>query len=347
MEQGPLQRQWQRNLRTGIVHRGEPHGFGPSTFYDLLEGGRRYPPKAVVGLAARRTLVDEAESLRESTAWKATTERYAAIVEEWKSLPRGDRTSEQELWQRLSHARTAFDKRRRTHFSELDTQRKDAVGRKRDLIARAEALSTSTDWAKTGKQYRDLMGDWKAAPRASRADEDKLWKRFKAAQDAFFAARIAAEDAEQEAERKRLWYVAATRAKDRLVLSGFHSGKYDKGCAAVALLADLEQSGELDETLIVVMSEMGRTPKINASAGRDHWPQCSPALLAGAGVKRGHVHGRSDKLGAYPASDPCRPEDLSATLFHLLGIDPATEIRDALNRPLPLSPGRVIEGVLA
>jgi hypothetical protein len=152
-------------------------------------------------LVTRRALADEAESLRESTSWKSTTERYAAIVEEWKALPRGDRGAEQELWQRISAARTAFDKRRRTHFSELDGQRKDALGRKRDLIAQAEALSTSTDWPRTSKQLRDLMAEWKTAPRASRTDEDKLWKRFKAAQDAFYAARTAAEEAEQETLR--------------------------------------------------------------------------------------------------------------------------------------------------
>ena len=82
-------------------------------------------------------------------------------------------------------------------------------------------------------------------------------------------------------------------------------------------------------------------------AGRDHWPQCYTALLAGGGVKRGFVHGACDHTGAYPASDPVRPEDLSATMFHLLGIDPHTEVRDALNRPLPISPGDVIDGVLA
>lgn len=162
------------------------------------EARARKAEQRETALAARRALVEEAESLRDSTAWKSATERYAAIVEEWKSLPRGDRAAEQELWQRLSAARTAFDKRRRAHFSELDTQRKDAVARKRDLIARAEALATSTDWARTSKQLRDLMTEWKAAPRASRADDDKLWKRFKAAQDAFYAARAAAEDAEEE-----------------------------------------------------------------------------------------------------------------------------------------------------
>ncbi len=152
-------------------------------------------------LAARRALADEAESMSESTSWRATTERYAAIVEEWKALPRGERAVEQELWQRISTARTAFDKRRRQHFSELDGQRKEAIARKRDLIAQAEALSTSTDWQRTSRSLRDLMADWKAAPRASRTDEDKLWKRFKAAQDTFYSARTATEDAEQEALR--------------------------------------------------------------------------------------------------------------------------------------------------
>jgi len=150
-------------------------------------------------LVTRRALADEAESLSDSTSWRATTERYAAMVEEWKSLPRGERAVEQELWQRISAARTSFDKRRRQHFSELDGQRKEAIARKRDLIAKAEALAESTDWQRTSRQLRDLMTDWKAAPRASRTDEDKLWKRFKAAQDSFYTARTAAEDAEQAA----------------------------------------------------------------------------------------------------------------------------------------------------
>ena len=178
-------------------------------------------------LAVRRQLADEAESLKDSTSWRVTTERYAAIVEEWKGLPRGDRTAEQELWQRISAARTNFDKRRRAHFAELDTQRKDAVARKRDLIAKAEALSTSTDWPKTSKQLRDLMVDWKAAPRASRADEDKLWKRFKAAQDAFYAARTATEDAEQESLRGNvpLKEALATEAEALLPITDLKAAK--------------------------------------------------------------------------------------------------------------------------
>lgn len=114
-----------------------------------------------------------------------------------------------------------------------------------------------------------------------------------------------------------------------------------------ALLEDLDQRGLLAETLVVWVGEFGRSPRINKLAGRDHWPQCYTALLAGGGVKRGHVHGASDKIGAYPVNDPVRPEDLAATMFHLLGIDPKTQIRDALNRPLPISSGEVVHGVLA
>jgi hypothetical protein len=114
-----------------------------------------------------------------------------------------------------------------------------------------------------------------------------------------------------------------------------------------ALLDDLDGRGLLQTTLVVWVGEFGRSPRINNIAGRDHWPQCYTALLAGAGIKRGHVHGISDKNGGYPASDPVRPEDLSATMFALLGLDPHTEVRDALNRPLPISTGKVVEGVLA
>jgi Protein of unknown function (DUF1501) len=114
-----------------------------------------------------------------------------------------------------------------------------------------------------------------------------------------------------------------------------------------ALLEDLDDRGLLETTLVVWVGEFGRSPKINNIAGRDHWPQCYPALMAGGGVKRGHVFGASDKTGAFPANDPVRPEDLSATMFHLLGIDPKTEVTDSLNRPLPISTGKVIDGVLA
>lgn len=158
----------------------------------------RRAEERAAALAARETLATEAESLAQSSAWKATTERYAAIVEEWKALPRGDRASEQDLWKRISSARTTFDKRRRAHFSEMDAQRKDIIARKRAIIERAEGLATSTDWQRTSKSLRDLLDEWKGLARASRSDEEKLWKRFKAAQDAFYEARTAAQVASEE-----------------------------------------------------------------------------------------------------------------------------------------------------
>jgi hypothetical protein len=111
------------------------------------------------------------------------------------------------------------------------------------------------------------------------------------------------------------------------------------------LLEDLDARGLLDTTLVVWMGEFGRSPRINAQAGRDHWPQCYTILLAGGGVKRGCVHGASDKHGAYPSSDSSRPEDVAATMFSLLGIDHKTEVYDPLNKPLPITSGEPINGV--
>lgn len=112
-------------------------------------------------------------------------------------------------------------------------------------------------------------------------------------------------------------------------------------------LNDLDDRGLLDSTLVVWMGEFGRTPKINENISRDHWPQCYTVLLAGGGVQRGAVYGASDKRGEFPARDPVRPDDLAATMFHLLGIDPETEVRDPLDRPLPIAAGKPIRGVLA
>lgn len=112
------------------------------------------------------------------------------------------------------------------------------------------------------------------------------------------------------------------------------------------LLDDLEDRGMLDDTLVLWMGEFGRTPKINENASRDHWPQCYTALLAGGGVKRGYVHGASDAQGAYPASHPVRPEDLAATLYSLVGIDPDSEVRDRANRPLSIA-GKAVTEIMA
>lgn len=113
------------------------------------------------------------------------------------------------------------------------------------------------------------------------------------------------------------------------------------------LLTDLDERGLLNDTLVVWMGEFGRTPTINKSASRDHWPQCYTAMLAGGGVKRGFVHGASDKTGSYPAEDPVKPDDLASTIFHALGIDPHTELHTADGRPVTASNGKVQSAIFA
>ncbi len=109
--------------------------------------------------------------------------------------------------------------------------------------------------------------------------------------------------------------------------------------ALTALIEDLDARGLLDTTLVVAMSEFGRTPRINANAGRDHWPDCYSVLLAGGGVTGGAVFGASDRIGAFPAADPVTPADLAATIYWRFGIDPAAEIFDQTGRGHRLSEG--------
>jgi hypothetical protein len=115
-----------------------------------------------------------------------------------------------------------------------------------------------------------------------------------------------------------------------------------------ALFDDLWQRGLWNETLVLVMGDMGRTPRINANAGRDHWPQCGFCLLAGGGIRQGHVHGRSDRSAAFPTEHPVSPGDLCATVYHLLGIDPEMTVPDLSARPNHICHGgRPISSVLA
>jgi hypothetical protein len=113
-----------------------------------------------------------------------------------------------------------------------------------------------------------------------------------------------------------------------------------------ALLADLDERGLLDETVVACLGEFGRTPKINANAGRDHWGECSTALLAGGGIRGGQVLGASDRYAAWPISDPVEPADIQATLYHCLGLDPRQPIYDELQRPFPISEGKVLRQLL-
>jgi uncharacterized protein (DUF1501 family) len=121
--------------------------------------------------------------------------------------------------------------------------------------------------------------------------------------------------------------------------------------AVSALLDDLGDRGMLDDTLVLMLGEFGRTPKIGTqpgargAPGRDHWAPCFCGLFAGAGVRRGQVIGKSDKIGAYPATTPYSPDDLGATVYHVLGVDPASEVRDRQGRPVRLNRGDVMDAL--
>src|SRR5262249_49751380 len=111
----------------------------------------------------------------------------------------------------------------------------------------------------------------------------------------------------------------------------------DRG--TTALLEDLSQRGLWETTLVVVTGDMGRTPRVNAKAGRDHWPQCGFCLLAGGGIKPGLVYGTSDRHGAYPKDRPVSPGDLVATIYQLLGVDPELTVPDQTGRPISVAHG--------
>jgi hypothetical protein len=138
----------------------------------------------------KERIVDEAEHIAaEATHWKASGERMAELLEEWKAAPHADRAVEAVLWKRLSSARNAFTKRRKAYFASLEAERETVRTRKEKLVQEAEALADSTDWGPTTSAYRDLMRQWKEAGRAGREAEAELWKRFRDAQDKFFTAR--------------------------------------------------------------------------------------------------------------------------------------------------------------
>ena len=163
-------------------------------------------------IARKEALAAEAEDIAEnSTEWKAAGDRIREILEEWRGIRGIDRATDDELWKRYSRARDSFNRRRGSHFAELDRNRAQARKIKEDLVERAEALTDSTDWGHTARAYRDLMTEWKAAGRAPREVDDKLWERFRAAQDHFFEARNAI-----NAERDRK-FEANAEAKDALI----------------------------------------------------------------------------------------------------------------------------------
>ncbi len=145
--------------------------------------------KRLAAISAKEKIVTDAESLQDSEQWKVTGDRLKELLDEWKKAPRLDKRTDTELWKRFSAARNHFDKKRRQHFATLAKKQSEVKGVKERIVAEAESLANSTDWVATARRYKALMDEWKASGRGKKNEDAKLWDRFKAAQDTFFAAK--------------------------------------------------------------------------------------------------------------------------------------------------------------
>ena len=216
--------------------------------------------------ARKETLAAEAEELAaNSTQWKNAGDRLREILDEWRTISGLDRKTDDALWKRYSAARETFNRRRGSHFAELDRERAGAREAKEALCARAEELADSTDWGPTSAAFRDLLTEWKAAGRASKDVDDALWQRFKAAQDTFFTARNAI-SAERDAE-----FRANAEAKEALLAEAekLDTSDLDAARAALRTIGDKwdkigkvprERSAELERRLRAVEKKVRDAP---------------------------------------------------------------------------------------
>jgi hypothetical protein len=211
-----------RNLRTQVV---DAHAVGDLTslvgkldsLLPVISQQRQVrraerAEKAAAAKTEKERLVSEAEKLAESNDWRNGANRLRQLLDEWKALPRIDRSADDQLWRRFSTARTSYTRRRKSHFAEQNEKREGARVTKQVLVKEAESLAGSREWGPTAGAYRDLMRRWKAAGPAPREVEDELWARFRAAQDTFFGARdeaMAAQDSE---------FAANAEAKEKLLV---------------------------------------------------------------------------------------------------------------------------------
>ena len=204
-------------------------------------------------LKDRTAIVERAEAISAQdparTQWKSSGAELRELLERWKEAqrrgPRLDRPTEDGLWKRFSHARTAFDRHRRQFFSELDAKQAQVKAAKEALIKRAEELSGSTDWAGTSAKYRGLLEEWKKAGRASRKEDDALWARFRAAQQVFFDARRA-KDAAADAE-----YAENLKVKEALLVKA----------EALLPVKDVRSSKRALRPIQDAWEEAGRVPR--------------------------------------------------------------------------------------
>ncbi len=232
--------------------------------------------------AAKEEFVLEAERLAAGNDWRGGVNRFRSLLDQWKTLPRLDRTTDDELWHRFSSARTTYTRRRKAQFAAQNEQRDSARTVKERLAAEAEALAGSTEWGPTTGVYRDLMTKWKEAGPAPRGVDETLWKRFRGAQDTFFAAKQAAMS-EQDAE-----FGANATAKEQLLAESE---------AAILPVTDITAARAAYRDLLERWATLGKVPRdsirpldnrLNAietavrEAEEDRWRRTNPEARARA-----------------------------------------------------------------
>jgi hypothetical protein len=226
-------------------------------------------------------IVDEAERLAAGTDWRLGANRLRELLDQWKALPRLDRSTDDALWRRFSTARTTYSRRRKQHYAELNERRDATRSVKERLVTEAESLAGSTEWGPTASKFRDLMQQWKSAGATHKDADDKLWSRFRAAQDQFFVARDA-RNAEQDRE-----YAANQATKEALLGEAERLVPVTDVGAARASFRDLSQrwdaAGKVPRASIKELEDrMRQVERAIVSAEEDRWRRSNPEAQARA-----------------------------------------------------------------
>ncbi|HEX4250551.1 MAG TPA: DUF349 domain-containing protein [Pseudonocardia sp.] len=230
-------------------------------------------------IARKEQLAEEAEQLaNETTQWKHAGDRFKAILDEWRTIRGIDRKTDEQLWKRFSRARDAFNRRRGSHFAELDRQRASAKQAKEELVAEAESLSESSDWGTTAARYKQLMADWKAAGRAQKDADDTLWQRFRSAQETFFSRRSAVFN-----ERDAEFTANAARKEALLTEAGqIDTGNPDAARSALRSIHDRwEEAGKVPRERIRELEDRLRAIEDKIREGLEsRWRRADPEVDA-------------------------------------------------------------------
>ena len=261
----------------------------------------------------KEKMVVEAEALALGTDWRGGVNRFRALLDEWKALPRIDRASDDALWHRFSAARTTYTRRRKSQFAEQAAKRETAKAAKEQIIAEARELANSTEWGPTAGAFRDLMTRWKAAGAAPRDVDEQLWGEFRAIQDGFFSARTAVQS-EQDAEFK-----ANLDAKVTLL---------DEAEATLLPVTDLAAARSGYRTFLEKYNAYGRVPReqmraLDArlkaletavrSAEDDEWRRTDPQARARAEETVAMLSAEIEKLTEKAAKAAARGDQQAAT----------------------------------